>query len=169
MPEAFRADDPNGNGTKDRIPFFARHREEVVRLVTLRDGRSSGSDTSHDFLVKDGEVTHPYIGEGYRVGISHLADWYAEGLIDPEVFNRGSSSRDYPLGEDLGGMTSDWFASTAHYYDRLTGTTPDFSFIPFISPASVSGVRTEEHRRILVMPDGWAIDYTAEDPATIMR
>lgn len=158
--EAFRDKDPNGNGLRDEVPFFARQWQELIRLVTLWDGRSSGSDTYHDFLVQDGQITHPYMGEGYREGIANLAQWYAEGLIDPEVFTRGSSARDYLLSENLGGMTHDWFASTSAYNDRLAGSVPGFEFIPFIPPASVSGVRMEEHRRILVKPDGWAIGHT---------
>ncbi len=167
--EAFRDDDPNGNGKKDEVPYFVRDWEELIRLVTLWDGRSTGSDTYHDFMVEDGKITHPYIGEGYKTGMSNIAQWYAEGLIDPEAFTRGSSARDFLLGENLGGMSHDWFASTAAYNDRLTETIPGFEFIPMIPPASVSGVRMEEHRRILVKPDGWAISYTAEDPEAVMR
>lgn len=167
--EAFRDQDPNGNGLADEVPFFGRDFEEYIRLVTLWDGRSSGSDTYHDFLVEDGQITHPYIGEGYRTGMTNLAQWYAEGLVDPEIFTRGNSSRDYFLGENLGGMTHDWFASTAAYNDRLRGEIEGFEFIPFVPPASVSGVRMEEHRRILVKPDGWAIGATTEDPALVMR
>jgi putative aldouronate transport system substrate-binding protein len=165
---AFRDGDPNGNGLADEIPFFNRHWEELIRLVTLWDGRSSGSDTYHDFLVEDGQVTHPYIGEGYREGMAHLARWYDMGLIDPEIFTRGSSARDYLLSENLGGFTHDWFASTSGYNDRLADTIDGFSFRPFLPPASVSGVRMEEHRRIGVKPDGWAIGHTNEHPvATI--
>ena len=167
--EAFRDDDPNGNGRKDEVPYFVRDWEELIRLVTLWDGRSTGSDTYHDFLVEDGQIAHPYVGEGYRTGIANIAQWYAEGLIDPEAFTRGSSARDYLLGENLGGMTHDWFASTAAYNDRLSETIPGFAFLPMIPPASVSGVRMEEHRRILVKPDGWAISYSADDPEAIMR
>lgn len=156
---AFRDQDPNGNGEKDEIPYFARHWEEMIRLVTLWDGRSTGSDTYHNFMVKDGKVTHPYIGSGYRDGISNLAKWYEEGLIDPEVFTRGSSAREFLLSENLGGVTHDWFASTSGYNDKLKGNIDGFEFIPFIPPASVSGVRMEEHRRILVKPDGWAIGH----------
>ena len=32
---AFRNQDPNGNDIKDEIPFFARHWQELIRLVTL--------------------------------------------------------------------------------------------------------------------------------------
>lgn len=159
---AFRDNDPNGNGKKDEIPYFARHWEEMVRLVTLWDGRSSGSDSYHDFMIRDGALTHPYIGDGYKEGIKNLTKWYAEGLIDPEVFTRGSSAREFLLSENLGGVTHDWFASTSGYNDKLRSSIEGFEFIPFIPPASVSGVRMEEHRRILVKPDGWAIGHTNE-------
>lgn len=59
--EAFRDGDPNGNGIADEISYFNRDWEEMVRLVTLWDGRTSGSDTYHDFMVTDaGQVVHPY-------------------------------------------------------------------------------------------------------------
>ncbi|NJM81384.1 MAG: extracellular solute-binding protein [Tabrizicola sp.] len=166
---AFRDRDPNGNGKKDEIPYFARQWEELIRLVTLWDGRSSGSDTYHDFFVQDGKITHPYIGEGYREGMKNLAQWYKEGLIDPEVFTRGASSRDFLLGENLGGMTHDWFASTAAYNDKVSQTVEGFNFIAFIPPASVSGVRMEEHRRILIKPDGWAISFSNEHPVETIK
>jgi len=161
--EAFRDQDPNGNGLNDEIPYFARQWEELIRLVTLWDGRSSGSDTYHDFMVEGGQITHPYIGEGYKTGIANLAQWYEEGLIDAEVFTRGRQARDFLLSENLGGMTHDWFASTSGYNDRLKDGIEGFAFLPFLPPASVSGVRMEEHRRILVKPDGWAIGHTNEN------
>lgn len=167
--EAFRDKDPNGNGKKDEIPFFARQWEEVLRLVTMWDGRSTGSDTYHDFMVQDGAVVHPYAQVGYREGIKNIAEWYKEGLIDPEIFTRGSSSRDYLLSEDLGGMTHDWFASTAGYNDSLQEKVPGFNFAAFVPPASISGVRMEEHRRIPIKPDGWSISYTNKNPVETIK
>ena len=166
---AFRDQDPNGNGLKDEIPFFARDWEEAVRLVTLWDARSTGSDTYHDFYADNGEVKHPYAQEAYREGIKHIAEWYREGLIDPEVFTRGSSARDYLLSENLGGSTHDWFASTSGYNEALQDQVEGLNFIPFLPPASVSGVRMEEHRRIPVKPDGWAISYQNENPVETIK
>jgi putative aldouronate transport system substrate-binding protein len=154
---------------KDEIPIFERQWEEVIRFVTLWDGRSSGSDTYHDFMVQDGEVLHPYATEGYREGIKNLAQWYEEGLIDPEIFTRGSSSRDYLLSENLGGMTHDWFASTSGYNAALRDKVEGFSFVPFLPPASVSGVRMEEHRRIPIKPDGWAISFENDNPVETIK
>lgn len=166
---AFRDGDPNGNGLKDEVPYFARQWPELIRLVTLWDGRSSGSDTYHDFYVDNGALKHPYAGEGYREGIKNLARWYKDGLIDAEVFTRGSSSREYLLSENLGGMTHDWFASTAGYNDSLAEKVPGFAFKAFAPPASISGKRVEEHRRIPIKPDGWAIGHTNEHPVETIK
>lgn len=168
--EAFRDKDPNGNGKKDEVPYFARQWEELIRLVVLWDGRSSGSDTYHDFYVDDNKkLQHPYAGEGYRDGIKNLAQWYKEGLIDAEVFTRGSSSREYLLSENLGGMTHDWFASTSGYNTSLKDKVPGFAFKAFAPPASVSGKRIEEHRRIPIKPDGWAIGGTNKHPVETIK
>lgn len=167
--KAFRDKDPNGNGKKDEVPFFARHWQEMVRLVTLWDGRTSGSDVFHDFHVVDGQIKHGYAGENYKVGIQNLAKWYQEGLIDAEVFTRGSRSREYLLSADLGGMTHDWFASTSGYNDSLADKVEGFQFKAFAPPASISGQRVEEHRRAKVKPDGWAISYTNEHPIETIK
>ncbi len=166
---AFRNEDPNGNGEKDEVPAFFRNWEEVLRLVTLWDGRSSGSDTTHDFHVAEGQIKHGYVGEGYREGIKNIAKWYKEGLIDPEVFTRGSRAREYLLSNDLGGFTHDWFASTASYNDSLAGKVEGFALEAMIPPASISGVRMEEHRRIPVKPEGWAITATNEHPIETIK
>lgn len=167
---AFRDQDPNGNGLKDEVPSFFRDWEEVIRLVTLWDARSSGSDTYHDFYVNaDKQVVHPYAQEAYRDGLANVAKWYAEGLIDPEVFTRGSSAREYLLGENLGGMTHDWFASTSGYNTALADKVDGFNFVPFLPPESAGGVRMEEHRRIPIKPDGWAISHTNKNPVETIK
>lgn len=166
---AFRDQDPNGNGEQDEIPLFVRNWEELIRMVTLWDARSSGSDTPHDFLVADGEVVHPYAQASYRDGLKNVSNWYKEGLVDPEVFTRGNSSRDYLLSEDLGGVTHDWFASTSGYNAALKDTVDGFNFIPFLPPASVSGKRIEEHRRIPIKPDGWAISHSNKHPVETIK
>lgn len=166
---AFRDGDPNGNGKKDEVPLFMRNWEELIRMVTLWDGRMSGSDKFHDFYVKDGKLSHGYAEEAYRVGIRNLAQWYKEGLIDNEVFTRGSRSREYLLANNLGGMTHDWFASTSGYNDKLIDKVPGFEFKAFLPPKGISGKRVEEHRRAQVKVDGWAMSFTNENPVETMK
>ena len=166
---AFRDNDPNKNGKKDEIPLFMRNWEEMVRMVTLWDGRMSGSDQFHDFYVKEGKLSHGYTEDAYRVGIRNLAKWYQEGLIDKEVFTRGSRSREYLLSNDLGGMTHDWFASTSGYNVTLKDKVPGFKFEAFVPPAGISGKRVEEHRRAKVKVEGWAMSFKNEHPVETMK
>jgi putative aldouronate transport system substrate-binding protein len=166
---AFRDQDPNGNGKKDEVPLFMRDFEELVRMVTLWGGRMSGSDSFHDFYVTKGKMSHGYVEEGYREGIRNLAKWYKEGLIDAEVFTRGSRSREYLLANDLGGMTHDWFASTAGYNDSLADQVPGFSFRAMLPPIGTTGKRIEEHRRAEVKVEGWAMSFTNEHPVETMK
>jgi putative aldouronate transport system substrate-binding protein len=158
---AFRDLDPNGNGKKDEVPFFNRHPEEVLRLVTFFGGRSTGSDSYLDFMY-EGEVTHPFTTEEFKTGMVEVAKWYKEGLIDKEIFTRKSKARDQLLGNDLGGFTHDWFASTAGYNDKLADKIEGFAFLPILPPADVNGRVLEEHGRALIKPDGWAITATNE-------
>lgn len=166
---AFRDQDPNGNGLKDEIPYFNRNWEETLRPINFWDARTSGSDTYHDFMVVDGKLQHPYATENFREGLKNLARWYAEGLIDPEIYTRGSSARDYLLSEDLGGFTHDWFASTSGYNISLKDTVEGFNFIPFLPPETISGQQFQEHRRIPIKPDGWAISHSNKDPIATIK
>ncbi|MCV2404001.1 extracellular solute-binding protein [Marinomonas sp. C2222] len=168
--KAFRDQDPNGNGKKDEVPAFFRHWEEMIRLVTLWDARTTGMDSAHQFYIKDKTTAqHGYVEENYRTGIRNLAKWYKEGLIDQEVFTRGSKARDYLLSNNLGGMTHDWFASTAGYNDSLKDRVPGFEWIPMAPPATPSGVRIEENGRATVKPDGWALTYSNRDPIASIK
>ncbi|MEO9276011.1 hypothetical protein ABFY09_14335 [Marinomonas sp. 5E14-1] len=168
--KAFRDRDPNGNGKQDEVPAFFRHWEEMIRMVTLWDARTTGTDSYHQFYIEGHDkVKHGYVDETYRTGIRNLAKWYKEGLIDKEVFTRGSKAREYLLGNNLGGMTHDWFASTAGYNDSLKETIPGFDWIPMAPPASPSGVRMEENGRTTVKPDGWALTYSNKDPIASIK
>ena len=163
--KAFRERDPNGNGQKDEAPLFFREPfSELQRLVTFWDGRSSGSDGAHDFYIENNKVRHPYADENYRVGIRNIARWYAEGLIDKEVFTRGPRAREQLLGNNQGGMTHDWFASTASYNTNLRDKVPGIKFWPIEPPASASGRRIAENRRARLRPDGWAITTANKHP-----
>ncbi|ANG61404.1 sugar ABC transporter permease [Marinobacterium aestuarii] len=166
---AFRNQDPNGNGKMDEVPYFARQWPELIRLVTLWDARSTGSDAYHEFYIKDDTVRFGYADPEYRVAMRNLAQWYKEGLIDQEVFTRGARSREFLLGNDLGGMTHDWFASTSGYNESLADKVPGINLVPFAPPASPTGVRMEENGRIEVKPDGWAISHANEHPVETIK
>ena len=147
--KAFRDRDPNGNGKKDEIPYFNSNEHEVFRLALLWGARSSGSNTAMDFMVKDGRVVHPFAQEEFKVAIKNIAKWYAEGLIDKEIFTRKSRARQQLYSADQGGITHDWFASTSSYNVSMADKVPGFKVVAMAPPADVNGKRFEEDSRKL--------------------
>lgn len=159
--KAFANEDPNGNGLKDEIPYFSRHVSENFRdNEAVRLTHFWGAYT--DFYEEEGLVKHGFTSEEFKEGIINVAKWYDEGLIDPEIYTRGSQSRDIALGDDIGGFVHDWFGSTASYNTTLADDIPDFELIPIAPPADVNGLVWEEYNRDLVKPDGWAITSANE-------
>ncbi|SHH88552.1 extracellular solute-binding protein [Clostridium grantii] len=159
---AFANNDPNGNGVKDEIPYFTRHVGENFKdNEATRLAHFWGAKT--DFYVdENGKVQHGLVSKEFKEGISNVAKWYDEGLIDPEIYTRGGKARDIALGNNIGGFTHDWFGSTAAYNDNLASEIEGFSFQPIAPPADINGKSWEEFNRDLVKPDGWAITSSNE-------
>ena len=157
---AFRNEDPNGNGLKDEIPLFDRagwkQPDEYLYLW----------DTSLEFYPRDGKMKYEPLEENFKTGVSNMIKWYQEGLIDPEIFTRGASSRDTLLGGDLGGCTHDW-VSTANYNSTLQETIPGFQMVAIVPPADQNGVVKERVSRYPGV--GWGISSQCKDPVTVIK
>ena len=86
--EAFRTQDPNGNGKADEIPLSFRTDSFCANpndLIAALGGQPENNDHR---IVRDGEVEFTANTDGYRAGVEALSDWYADGLIDPESFSQ---------------------------------------------------------------------------------
>lgn len=167
--KAFRTDDPNGNGLADEVPFYAPNLEGLLRLAPMWDARSSGSVQEFDFYVKGNRVVHGIAEPEYRTAMRALAQWYREGLINPNLHIPGGGGRDHFLRGNLSGATHDWFASTSLYNNFLPEEIPGFKLVPMLPPASASGQRKEEGRRPAIDGHGWAISYLNEHPVETIR
>jgi len=85
--QAFATQDPNGNGKADEIPLSFRTDSFCANpndLIAALGGQPENNDHR---IVQDDKVKFTANTEGYKAGVSALADWYAEGLIDPESFS----------------------------------------------------------------------------------
>ncbi len=162
---AFRDDDPNGNGLNDEIPYFNDKWNEMIRLVNLWDARCYAQDDYSQRVIptEDGTVYHAWMTEEFKEAIKEVSDWYSAGLIDKAVFTKGTSSRPEYLAGDIGGMTHDWTASTSSYNDIVA--VEGFAFESIAPPLTEGGNQWEEHQRLKVRPDGWAVSWTCEYPS----
>lgn len=160
--KAFKERDPNGNGMQDEIPFFAKNKEEAIRLVTLFGGRTG-------WYEKDGQVHYGQYDPQYKDCMIELAQWYKEGLVDAEIFTRGTKARDELLGGNIGGATHDWFGSTAVYNDKLKEKVPGINFVPMAPPADINGKVWEELSRPQFGTSTWGISMNNKHPEETLQ
>ncbi len=157
---AFRNEDPNGNGLKDEIPLFDRRGDKSS------DEYLQMFNSSTEFNVKDGKVVYDPLEPEFETAVKELAKWYAEGIIDPEIFTRGSKSRDVLLASNQGGFTHDW-VSTADYKVKLEGEIPGFEMMAIAPPVSPYGTQILRDQRSGV--PGWGISSQCKDPIAVIR
>jgi putative aldouronate transport system substrate-binding protein len=86
--EAFRTQDPNGNGKADEIPLSFRTDSFCANpndLIAALGGQPENNDHR---IVRDDKVEFTANTDGYKAGVAELAEWHADGLIDPESFSQ---------------------------------------------------------------------------------
>lgn len=84
MLKAFKANDLNGNGKKDEIPFAFQGTNYSELMGTF-------GIPYMGFYIKDGKVMNAAINNEYKEGIKFIGKLYKEKLIDPEVFTQDGS------------------------------------------------------------------------------
>jgi putative aldouronate transport system substrate-binding protein len=165
---AFRNNDPNGNGEKDEIPFFYRD----TGIHTLMHYMGIHANWT-DFFYVDGSNQVQWDGntEGYKNALIEYAQWYKDGIIDPEIYTRGSQARQELLGNNTGGYTYDWFASTAalNNNEDILALVPDLNLVPFLCPSDVNGNLLIQSVRPAVLTQAWGITKDCEDPVKAIR
>ncbi|WP_171632271.1 extracellular solute-binding protein [Paenibacillus plantarum] len=159
---AFRQQDPNGNGKQDEIPFFYRNKG-IGPLLQLWDAKEGW------YIGKDDKVHHGKAEPEYRTALKELSQWYKDGIIDPEIFTRGSQARQFLLGNNLGGATIDWFSSTAAVNDTAKAQVPAINFVAIAPPADVTGKVKFNQTREPIHGYAWGISAKTKDPVTVIR
>ena len=154
--KAIRERDPNGNGIKDEVPYFSRF-TRVDDLLNLWGVEKL-------WAVRANKVIFFPITEAYRDAYAEIAKWYAEGLIDKEIFTRGSKSRDKLFGDNVGGATHDWFGTTAQFNEVLKDKIPGFELVAFAPPSGV-----EYYSRTKVNSKGVAFSAKSDKKDVALR
>jgi len=160
--KAFREQDPNGNGKKDEVPYFDRD-GGIDGLIQLW-----GLTTNNWGIDENGNVYFGKVTPEYKVAITEIAKWHAEGLIDHEIFTRGQKSRDLLFGDNRGGATVDWFSSTSRYNSLASGID-GFELIAIAPPADINGNVKIVFSRQQFSGQGWGISKDNVHPVRTMQ
>lgn len=85
---ALKTKDPNGNGKPDEIPLSFRTDSFAANPSDLIAALGGQVDNNDHRVVIDKKVQFTADTDGYKKGVQGLADWYKQGLIDPESFSQ---------------------------------------------------------------------------------
>ena len=94
----FKNNDPNGNGKADEIPISGSQGGQgllfLINPFLYMDATR--------VVVENGTISSQLIKDEFRDAISYIADLYAEGLIDPQVFTQDQTQLiTLTMGEDV--------------------------------------------------------------------
>lgn len=90
--EAFRDNDPNGNGVADEVPLSGSTEEYGVRVIPfLMNGFVYNDDRTY-LMVNDGKVETAATTNEWKEGLAYIKSLVDEGLIDPGAFTQNAEA-----------------------------------------------------------------------------
>lgn len=132
---AFKTGDPNGNQQADEIPFSQTKGTSYASF--------SGAFGILNGMYRDpagGKVKYGPVEEGYKQFIATLAQWYNEGLIDPDFATNDSNAFSAKLQGNLAGSS---FITVGGGIGNNTkaarANNPDFLLEPVAAPLASDG------------------------------
>ncbi|QJD86600.1 extracellular solute-binding protein [Cohnella herbarum] len=90
--QAFKNDDPNGNGKKDEVPLSGSIEEFGVRVIPFLMNGFVYDDDRNYLNLTNGKVESAAIKPEWREGLTYIKSLYDEGLIDPGAFTQNAEA-----------------------------------------------------------------------------
>lgn len=169
--QTIKTKDPNGNGKNDEWPFSPWYGN------TLR----GGFDTTHAFVGAWGITTGFYQDNGtvkygpmqpeYKEFLSTMAQWYKEGLIDPDSVSFDQKAYDAKMtGEQLGTGIMLLGGGIGKFMGLMANKNPKFKLVGAPYPTLKKGDKPQLGQRDNVYPgQGAAITSSNKNPEESVR
>jgi len=161
----FKEQDVNGNGKNDEIGFFDRVNTNLNAIGSMYN--LHGVSLAPYF--EDGKIVDDKYTEEFKTATLGIAQMYADGLIDPELFTRGKDARNIMFNENLGASTVDWIASTAQYQNTYEEQIEGLNWVPMLPPTAPNGKAFTQFARSKIYPAGWGISQNCEDTVSAIK
>lgn len=135
----FLNEDANGNGERDEVPWTYDPRS----LIWPFGVGSRGYNSHTDLFVEDGVIKNGTTDPRFKEGITMVAQWYAEGLIDPEYLGQKGSQRDaLVLANRVGSILGSYAGFLTKYNKLFTADGhDDWKFVALPAPKGPTGIR----------------------------
>ncbi|GAA1559902.1 ABC transporter substrate-binding protein [Kribbella hippodromi] len=93
--EAFKTQDPNGNGKADEIPLSASVGNNLIPYFMnafIYDPQGAGTNNASTLVLNNGKVDLQANKDGWREGLRYINSLYKEGLIDKGAFTQNGDA-----------------------------------------------------------------------------
>jgi len=142
--EAFKTQDPNGNGIADEIPTGGRADAKWMDHLFGMYGLAM-TEGSPQWDIYDGELTYAAVTPNMKDALAFMKDLYERGLMDPETFLNDKASWEGKIFSNKVGVAYHWSEVVREWgesTENATGLKPDWVVLPAISAPGYEGFYT---------------------------
>lgn len=142
--QAFKNDDPNGNGIADELPTGGR---EEARWMSQLFGQYGISmwEGYPQWDIYDGEFTYSAVTQNMKDCLQWISELYEEGLIDPETLLNDKAAWDGKINSGVVGIWEHLPQECYNYAENIynaTNVKPEIEILPAISAPGYEGYYT---------------------------
>lgn len=125
--EAFKTQDPNGNGKADEIPISFINDGGNEDFKVLFGSFGEGDNDDHIVVSNDGIVDFTADNESYKEAVKFVRSLYEKGLIDTEAFEQDWNSYVSKGGDQVFGLYFTWDNN------NVTGDNENYDILPVLA------------------------------------
>ncbi|MBT2288827.1 ABC transporter substrate-binding protein [Paenibacillus albidus] len=159
--EAFRDNDPNGNGQKDEIPTGGREQARWMDHLFAMYGVAM-FEGYPDWDIYDGELTYSAVTPNMKASLEFLTKMYKEGLIDKESLLNTKDKWDGKIHSNKVGNYFHWVESGYLPLENLyknTGVKAEFTVLPVPKVEGYEGFYTWKR----FTPPAWVVKNNKDE------
>lgn len=128
--EAFKTQDPNGNGKADEIPMSFINNGGNEDFKILFGAFGEGDNDDHLVVSNDGKVDFTADNDSYKEGVKFMRSLYEKGLLDTEAFEQDWNSYIAKGGENQYGVYFTWDKA------NVSGMNDSYDVLPVLAGPS---------------------------------
>lgn len=144
--QAFKTQDPNGNGKADEIPLSASVRDALIPYFMnafIYDPQGLSGYNNSTLVLRDGKIDIQANKDGWREGLAYLNSLYKEGLIDKGAFTQNPDA--LTQQGDHSGAPILGSATVLHLGEAMTIALPDGRDKQYDAVAPLTGPKGVNH------------------------
>ena len=169
--QAFKNQDPNGNGLKDEVPFVFKGVWGWANAMENMFGSFGVVESGAHVFVDGNKVVFSAQEQAYYDALKYFNELYNDGLISPECFTMSSEQyKSFAAGKDTVGTFIAWRPNSGSPISATiqngTSKLEDYSMLPILEgPKGDKIVFLNNTTR----DGGFAITTTCKNPTALVR